>query len=79
MTDISRPHRTRVGTIVWGAILIVAAAFAFLVSAVGLGPLSPAILLWSIIGFGGLLVIAAVVAAIVRAARPHHDGDQPIG
>ncbi|MCU1597580.1 MAG: hypothetical protein JWQ47_1319, partial [Glaciihabitans sp.] len=29
----------------------------------------PAAVLWSIVGFGGLLVIAAVLAVIVRAAR----------
>ncbi|MEJ1229803.1 MAG: hypothetical protein WDM88_02830 [Galbitalea sp.] len=62
----SRP-RARIGTIVWGAILVGIAVFA-LIALLG-GPLSPTAVLWSVVGFGAALLIAAVVAAIVRAAR----------
>lgn len=61
------PHRrTRIHTIVWGAILVGIAVLALMVLAGGsFGPMA---VLWSLIGFGALLVLAAVVTAIVRAA-----------
>ena len=64
------PHdhrRVRVGTIVWGAILVAVAVFAFLAAQFGIGPSGPAALLWTIVGFGGLLVVAAIVTTVVRA------------
>jgi hypothetical protein len=64
------PHdhrRVRVGTIVWGAILVAVAVFAFLAAQFGIGPSGPAALLWTIVGFGALLVVAAIVTAVVRA------------
>jgi hypothetical protein len=79
MTETTPQHRpVRVGTIVWGAILLVVAAFGFLSATLGIGASSPAELLWTIVGFGAVLVVAAVIIAIVRAARPR-DPDQPIG
>jgi hypothetical protein len=68
-TSTNNDHRrVRVGTIVWGAILVAVAVFAFLAAQFGIGPSGPAALLWTIVGFGALLVVAAIVTAIVRAA-----------
>jgi hypothetical protein len=75
-----RKH-ARVGTIVWGAILVGIAVFAILI--LTSGPLTPTALLWSVVGFGALLLVAALIAAIVRAARGSRagraDGHPPIG
>jgi predicted lysophospholipase L1 biosynthesis ABC-type transport system permease subunit len=57
----------RIGTIVWGAILAGVAALA-LILILG-GPLSSTAILWSVVGFGAVLVLAAVAAGVVRAAR----------
>ncbi|HEY4267182.1 MAG TPA: hypothetical protein VGM94_03215 [Galbitalea sp.] len=78
-TPIPGPRRhVRVGTIVWGAILVGIAVFAILVLTTG--PLTGAAVLWSVVGFGALLLIAALVAAIVRAARGGRShGHPPIG
>jgi hypothetical protein len=59
--------RARVSTIIWGAILVGIAVFAIVVL-LG-GSLGPTSVLWSLVGFGGLLVLAAVVTAVIRAAR----------
>jgi hypothetical protein len=74
-----RPRRqVRVGTIVWGAILVGIAVFAILILTTG--PLTGTAVLWSVVGFGALLLVAALVAAIVRAARGSRpDGHPPIG
>jgi hypothetical protein len=68
-----RPSETasgpRVGTIVWGAILLVIAAASIVASNLGLGELTPARALWTVVGLGGVLIIAAIVAVVVRAAR----------
>ncbi|MDQ1544599.1 MAG: hypothetical protein QOK08_2237 [Actinomycetota bacterium] len=66
-TPTTQRRSPRIRTIVWGAILVGIAVFSIL--AIFAGPLGPAAVLWSIVGFGGLLVIAAVLAVIVRAAR----------
>jgi hypothetical protein len=62
------PRRVRVGTIVWGAILVAVAIFAILV--LFFGPLGPGAILWTVIGFGSILVLGAIAAGIVRAVRP---------
>ena len=67
-------RRARIGTIVWGAILVASAVLA--VFALAGGSVGPAAVLWSVIGFGGLLVLAAIVTAVLRAARAEHP---PIG
>lgn len=74
-----RPRRqVRVGTIVWGAILVGIAVLAILVLTTG--PLTGTSVLWSVVGFGALLLVAALIAAIVRAARgSRSDGHPPIG
>ncbi len=76
-------RRVRVGTIVWGTLLVAAAVIAIIVLTTG--PLSPAAALWVIVGVGALLVVSALVTAIVRAGRSRvttevdDAGDQPIG
>jgi predicted phage tail protein len=60
-------RRARPTTIVWGAILVAGSVFA-LVVLLG-GPLSASSVLWSLVGFGGVLIVAAVVTAIVRAVQ----------
>jgi len=72
------PLKPRIGTIVWGCILLVVAAVAIAASQTDFGDLAPSVIVWSIIGFGGLLVVAGVVTAIVRAATRSKD-DPPIG
>ena len=68
MTETTlRPRQVRVGTIVWGALVVAIAVFALLILI--LGPLGPAALLWSVIGFGSILVLGAIAAGIVRAAQ----------
>jgi hypothetical protein len=67
-------RRARIGTIVWGAILVGVAVLA--VFALAGGSLGPTAVLWSVVGFGGLLVLAAVVTAVLRAARSEHP---PVG
>lgn len=72
------PLKPRIGTIVWGCILLVVAAIAIAASQVDFGDLAPTVVVWSIIGFGGVLVVAGIVTAIVRAATRIKD-DPPIG
>jgi uncharacterized membrane protein len=66
-TSTTHRRAPRIRTIVWGAILVGIAVISIL--AIFAGPLGSAAVLWSIVGFGGLLVIAALLAVIVRAAR----------
>jgi uncharacterized protein (DUF58 family) len=80
MTEPIKRRDVRIGTIVWGAILVGVAVFSLLI--ILSGPLSAAAGLWSVIGFGAALVVVAVAAGIVRAARKQkitEEPDQPIG
>jgi len=63
----SRPP-TRVTTIVWGGILLLVAAVA--ATTTFLDPLeyTSSFFVWTVVGFGGLLVIAGIIGAIVRAS-----------
>lgn len=61
-------RRVRASTIVWGAILLVLAAAAFLINTIGLAGLGPNFLLWSVVGIGILFVAIGIIGAIVRAA-----------
>jgi hypothetical protein len=69
-TETPRPEplKPRIGTIVWGSILVVVAFVAIFASQVDLGDATPAAIVWSVVGFGAILVVAGIVAAIVRAA-----------
>jgi O-antigen ligase len=59
-------RRARIGTMVWGAILVGVAIFAIL--ALQPGTVGTAAVLWSVVGFGGFLLLGAVATAVVRAA-----------
>jgi hydrogenase/urease accessory protein HupE len=61
-------RRPRFHTIVWGAILVGVALLALRLGRVD-APFSGPAVLWSIVAFGGLLIIAAVLASIIRFAR----------
>ena len=78
-TTPSQQHHRRpwVGTIVWGAILAGIAVFA--VIAMSGVTLSTTAVLWSVAGFGALLLLAAIVTAIVRAATAATREHPPIG
>ena len=58
----------RVGTIVWGVVLLVFAAAAFSVAVFDLREFQSQAVLWVVTGLGGVLVLAAIVALIARAA-----------
>lgn len=60
-------HPMRGTAIAWGIILLVVAAIAWFASTVGFASLTPAIVAWNIVAIGGLLVIIAIIAAIVRS------------
>jgi predicted phage tail protein len=66
-TPVTGRRHVRVSTIVWGAILVGAAVFA--VVATRGGALDAASVLWTVVGFGAVLILSAVVGAIVRAVR----------
>ena len=57
----------RVGTILWGAILLVFAAIAFSVAVFDLQLLQAVSVTWVVTGLGGVFVLAAIVALIARA------------
>jgi O-antigen ligase len=63
-TDSRLPART--GTIVWGGILLLIAAVSAAATFVDTSIYTPTFILWTIVGFGGLLVVAGVVGAIAR-------------
>lgn len=81
MTDTdttTEPLKPRVGTIVWGSILLVVAAVAIIASQVDFGDITPTVIVWSVVGFGAVLVVAGIVTAIVRAVAGRAD-DSPTG
>lgn len=65
-STIGTRRHTRIGTMVWGAILVGIAIFAILALRVGI--VGTSAVLWSVVGFGSFLLLGAVVTAIVRAA-----------
>jgi hypothetical protein len=64
----------RAGTIVWGGILLLAAAIAATASLVDAVIYTPEFVLWTIIGFGGLLVLAGLIGAVARVSTRSHGG-----
>jgi hypothetical protein len=68
------PLHPRLGTIVWGCILLIVGSIAIFASRVDFSDATPAVIVWSVIGFGAALVLAAIVAAIVRAVRRPRGG-----
>jgi len=65
----AEPLKPRVGTIVWGSILLVVAAVTIVASRVDVGQATPEAVVWSVVAFGAVLVLAGIATAIVRAAR----------
>lgn len=66
-------RRVRVGTIVWGGVLLVIAALARIATLIDPSAYTPTFIIWSIVGFGGLLVIAGLVGAVVKAVTSRPD------
>ena len=72
----------RVGTVVWGAILLVLAAVAFSVAVFDLREFQAAAVIWVTTGLGGVFVLAAIIALIARAvssgtAEPEPEPELP--
>jgi hypothetical protein len=72
-TTAQAPLKPRIGTIVWGGILLVVAFLAIFASQVDFADATPTVVVWTVIGFGAVLVLAAIVTAIVRAATRERD------
>jgi hypothetical protein len=68
-TGAAAPLKPRVGTILWGFILLIVGTIAVLASRLDLGDFGPEVFVWSIVGLGAILVVAAIIAAVARAAR----------
>lgn len=66
--DAPAPLKARAGTVVWGSILLVVGFLAIFASQVDFGEVTPSVVIWTVIGFGAALVLAAIVTAIARAA-----------
>ena len=76
--DGAAPARTqrpgpRGGTITWGIILIAIAALAVFGASLDLTQLTGATVLWGVVGLGALIIVAAIVAAIIRAVSKRTD------
>jgi hypothetical protein len=56
----------RVSTIIWGALLLVFAAVAFSVAVFDLREFQAAAVIWILTGLGGVFVLAAIAALLVR-------------
>lgn len=69
-TDNQNHNRVAGGTITWGVILLVIAAIAFAIVMFDISTITPAVIGWSVVGLGGLLVVAAIVGVVARAVRP---------
>ena len=67
-TTTLAPLKPRIGTIVWGSILLVVGFLAIFASQVDFADVTPTVIVYTVIGFGAVLVVAAIVTAIVRAA-----------
>jgi len=65
----TEPLKPRAGTIVWGSILLVVAVVTIVASQLDLGGATPEAVVWSVVAFGAVLVLAGIVTAIVRATR----------
>lgn len=59
-----------VATVVWGVILLVTAGLAFAVAMFDVAVITPTVIGWSVVGLGGLLVLAAIVGVVARMVRP---------
>ena len=73
-TTALAPLKPRIGTIVWGGILLIVGFLAIFASQVDFEDVTPTVIVWTVIGFGAVLVVAGIVTAIVRAATRSNDG-----
>lgn len=67
----------RVGTILWGAILLVFAAIAFSVAVFDLRLIEAISVTWIVTGLGVVFVLAAIIALISRAVSSTADEPEP--
>lgn len=67
----------RVGTILWGAILLVFAAIAFSVAVFDLRLIEAISVTWIVTGLGVVFVLAAIIALISRAVSSAADEPEP--
>ena len=65
----------RIGTIVWGGILLLVSVVAATITFVDPATLSASFYLWSVVVFGALLVLAGLIGAIVRASMSRRTTD----
>ena len=73
-TTTLAPLKPRIGTIVWGGILLIVGFLAIFASQVDFEDVTPTVIVWTVIGFGAVLVVAGIVTAIVRAATRSNEG-----
>jgi hypothetical protein len=66
----------RVGTIVWGTLLLALAALSATFTLVDPLDYSPLFFIWVVVGFGALLLIGGIAGAIARAARKSRVDDE---
>ena len=59
----------RVGTIVWGTILLALAALSITITLFDPIEYSATFVLWVVVGFGSLLVLGGIAGAIARSSR----------
>lgn len=67
VTPEEEPLPVRIGTVVWGFIVIGIAALFFVSSQIDLGPEGLAFLaVWAVLGIGVLAIVGGVIGAIFR-------------
>ena len=76
--DAAAPSRTqrpgpRGGTIAWGIILLAVSALALVGALVDPAQLTGTAVLWGIAGLGALIIVAAIVAAVIRGVSKRTD------
>jgi hypothetical protein len=70
MTDSHEGRTTvRVGTIVWGAVLLALAALSITITLFDPIEYSATFVLWVVVGFGSLLILGGIAGAIARSSR----------
>ena len=75
MSDVRKNQPVAVPSVVWGVIVLVIAAGAFVFATLDIGEFTVAGIVWAVIGLGALLIVAAIIGAVVRAAAPAKAAD----
>ena len=65
----------RVGTIVWGTLLLALAALSATITLVDPIDYSPLFFMWVVVGFGALLVIGGIAGAIAKSVGQRRAND----